>query len=79
MCVCVRSWLFLSVFETALFLLGCLVQPPYDNYHLVLLYTLFLVMVGYYLLEACSFLKRKPSGVGSERIGRCEDLRGVEL
>lgn len=72
----------LPVLETLFHLLGCLVQPLYECFGVVLLY--FFVMFGFYLLGACFVLKKKwkvvwISGEGIVRGSGRRGEGGIEI
>lgn len=65
----------LSVLGTLSFLLSCLVQSLGEDFYLVWIVFSF-VLVGYCLLQVCSFLLRKQKGSGSGGDGRCRGGAG---
>lgn len=58
----------LSALETLFLLLGCLVQPRYESFYLVLLSCF--ALCGCHVLENYSFLQSKQSRSGSGGEGR---------
>lgn len=66
----------LAVLGVLFFLLGSLVQPPYEGFCLLLLRLVF--TRGLHLLEACSLLKRKWKESASRGKGKWRKLGEVE-